>query len=745
MFDVFYFFQPTGIFPHERPIKSLNQAYQQSRTRFFWIVNYLVDYENFDFDWRPDKWQQQQKHVWASVHQRDCGTWLVPKSGYLDTNYHDEVKLKTRMNLDLWQRPIGLNLDEFDFTWHPDYSDPPFIYQFGTQWQKTGGPRYLGHQSTDQIKFLDQPRAQKISQDPHWHIPEGLDIEQFDFTWHPDATDPPLIYQFGTQWQKTGGPQYHVPGAKDICYVSSPRAQKISQDPQWRIPDHIEITAFDFSWHPDSTEQPYIYQFGTQWQKTGGPQYHVPGAVDIKFLDQILFHSKTITDKIVMIDHFNEQNHWVYTQLKDQWPDITRVRYVDNYLDTLKRIAQQHRSTDAFVWVVSSICDYSNFDFTWHPESWQAAQLHVFASGQQKFGDTFFMNTQSFVSKLSTSRDLRDFDCNFVCDLSVPRLPWPTIQHHEDTQVLPVVISNFTGPAAVFSDQNYVDTVPDMSLWQENFKTIMPLTNSGSTVLVPKTAIPYIKTQLYDYPYIDQQHQKTLDQPLDVIYISNGEPRAEENYQWLKTVLQDKGNRLKRIQNVKGRVAAYHAALEISETAWAFCVFAKLQVNPNFNWSWQPDRLRLPKHYIFHAQNPITGLEYGHQALIAYNRTMTLKNNGAGLDFTLDQSHDIVPELSGLADFVHDKWTVWRTAFREVLKLRFNDDAESQSRLSAWCNIDLINNEISGYARLGSQDALAYYHAVNGDFQKLKLSYEWHWLANYVCDIGRLTHSDIYL
>ena len=46
--------------------------------------------------------------------------------------------------------------------------------------------------------------------------------------------------------------------------------------------------------------------------------------------------------------------------------------------------------------------------------------------------------------------------------------------------------------------------------------------------------------------------------------------------------------------------------------------------------------MQQPKHYIFDAKNPVNGLVYGHQAMIAYNKKLTLDNYGYGLDFTLD-------------------------------------------------------------------------------------------------------------
>jgi hypothetical protein len=50
----------------------------------------------------------------------------------------------------------------------------------------------------------------------------------------------------------------------------------------WKIPPHVDIAGFDFSWHPNPNDPPYVYEFGTQWQKTGGPRYVVAGATETK-------------------------------------------------------------------------------------------------------------------------------------------------------------------------------------------------------------------------------------------------------------------------------------------------------------------------------------------------------------------------------------------------------------------------------------------------------------------------------
>jgi hypothetical protein len=276
-------------------------------------------------------------------------------------------------------------------------------------------------------------------------------------------------------------------------------------------------------------------------------------------------------------------------------------------------------------------------------------------------------------------------------------------------------------------------------LWREKTKTIVPLSAGASSVIVPKAAVPYIKTQAYDYPYIDRtQRHMYGDELLDIVFIDNGEPNANDNYEYLKWAAE-RANTIKihRSSGVTGRVAAYQAAARLSTTPWFFAVFAKLEVSSMFDWTWQPDRLQEPKHYIFHAINPVNGLIYGHQAMIAYNKELVLNNAAAGLDFTLDQEHEVVPIVSGVANYHETAWSSWRTAFRECIKLRDSlPDVENEYRLTQWLTVDAVQDL---WSIRGAQDAIEYYDAVQGDFAELKKSYDWAWLASYALIKRNLT------
>jgi hypothetical protein len=536
---------------------------------------------------------------------------------------------------------------------------------------------------------------------------------------------------FGNQWwpaEKMPTVEYRMPGATERKYVRWPRADLLPNTANWTVPDTVDPVGVDYSWVPDPGDPPYRYQFATQHQKTGGPMYTVPGAVETKYLAELKVQTAGQATALIEIDHLDGSAGLIANTTR-------RVRYFDNYRDTLVRIAKSLVGEHEYAWVCSSICDYTNFDFTWHPEDWQATMLHVFASDGEKFGDTFFMHVPTFAEYGDKKALLEWYDVNFV-DTSVPRRPMPVIQHNYDSQAEAVRALPFDGPLALYTTTDYVSgnlaTVP---LWRQETKTIVPLSTGATSVIVPKTAVGDIRTQLYDYPFIDRTHRVLKEQPLDIVFISNGEPNARSNYLQMTMYLANESrytNRVHVVEGVNGRVAAYHAAARASTTPWFFAVFAKLEVTQRFDWTWQPDRMQQAKHYIFHAGNPVNGLVYGHQAMIAYNRQLALENTGVGLDFTLDQAHEVVPILSGTAMYAETPWMAWRTAFREALKLRASlPDVENEYRLKVWLKEDSGTIAHGHWSHKGAQDAVEYYEEVKGDPTELRKSYEWAWLASY--------------
>ena len=115
--------------------------------------------------------------------------------------------------------------------------------------------------------------------------------------------------------------------------------------------------------------------------------------------------------------------------------------------------------------------------------------------------------------------------------------------------------------------------------------------------------------------------------------------------------------------------------------------------------------------------------------MVAYNTQLTLSTTHTGLDFVMSRPHNIIPILSGTAYYNQSPIVTWRSAFRECLKLKFDGSLESMARLRKWSTCAVGN--FSEWSIQGAQDAIEYYNAVDGDFEKLKLSYDWVWLNDY--------------
>jgi hypothetical protein len=1003
--------------------KYMNDRAKRKPSMDNWVVPKNINVTIFDFSWEPSPKEPPFIYQFGTQHQKTGGPQYVVE-GATDIKYVEENRATAVLtSMKHWEIPQGLDISEFDFSWHPDATEKPYIYVFGTQWALTGGPKYIPP-GAKEVKYVDSPIAKAAPNRQHWIIPDGIAVEEFDFSWHPYVEDKPYIYQFGTQWQKTGGPQYITPGSDEmspIKYVDTRilKARHLKSKGSFSVVGDIKIKDFDYSWHPDSTEQPYIYVFGNQWHPAELEptiEYRMPGATTKKYIHDIvaitgpdmnlwevpegfnkdtfdfswrpnptsppyIYQFGSLLDKddgpryitpendgeVVYLErkeiviqqntkefpkyyvettledlikkHPNEifwalnpeldyssfnfewrptieqaqyvhafgssesettqtylvnsnmwekgfrELNWVqdeqldeqtlsklfkkpdmffvdrgnkeaqerFDKLKQQFPTIQKTRYLNTWVDTINRCINRattnlcwilnselvydsfnfdyypnpwqmkmiqvfgtqwshwgttfmvNRDTFAndtkyvkviehlnnlnfvkdrraistnilydkiyidhgnkpipsdtlviqyeesylntfkklldklpekkehFVWVTSSICDYTGFDFTYICDPFAREQLHVFPSDKQKFGDTFLINVNKLRELISEMNALEDYNkVNYNQHQRAKRLPSPIIITEGDTHVSSID-TNFDFPYATFvtidnKDIQVIDSEP-MSLWDNESKSIQVTSVGGSRIIVPKEAKDYVKRELYDYPYISTNSKLAKSTPMDIVFLSNGETGADENYEHLLRTTQGLPNRVVRVDGVNGRVQAYHAAAEASDTPWMFTVFAKLKVSNKFDWNWQPDRLQVPKHYVFYAKNPVNGLLYGHQAMIAYNKNLTLANTGKGLDFTQDDEHEVLEINSGTANFNTDEWSTWRTSFREALKLRANNDTISKDRLDIWLTVGM--GKFNEYSMEGAQHAVEYYDEVNGDFEKLKLSYDWPWLRAY--------------
>jgi hypothetical protein len=693
----------------------------------------LSTIDSFDYSWHPHPFDPPYIYVfgnqWHVPERMATVEYHVP--GAVERKYVYEPQAQLAATKENWQVSVDVPLD-FDFSWCPDPHDPPYTYVFGNQhWtgERSATVEYRVPGANER-KYIDNVRAELGT----------LDI------FFLDMGNPTAQARYDTLAEK-----YNISKIRYVDNIFDTIKRCVTKTRTarfWVISSDYDFTDFDFTWQPEPWQQHMTHVFPSQHNKWSNTflinkwefERHVTWAKSLEEFPNLNFvdnQSVTKTDNLYnmyYVDHGNIESRPHYNLLKKSFPDLVFTRFANTYLDTFKRI--MFNAETEYVWILNSVCNYDFFDFTWQPEPWQKEMIHCFTNGlshdkSEKRGDTFYIHIESFRAQMVELELLDWFNVINYIDGNVERWPTPAVYYPDDNIIEAIKNYTFTTPFALFTKHEEYSTITNNTcLWTEKDRTARDMSLDRSTSIIPRDIKKYLKTQIYDYPYLDTSRGRNIrfTPDIDIVYISNGEPDEER---WFQHTEYQSNRDVKWIRGVDGRVAAYQAAARASTTDWFFAVFAKLEVlGGDFNWHWQPDYWQGPKHYIFNARNPVNGLEYGHMGMIAYNRSLVLANNAPGIDFTLSQPHESVPILSGIAHFNQDAWTTWRTAFREVLKLRLfmatHPTLETEHRLDVWCT--RAEGNYSNYCLDGARDAVAYYEEVKGDPVQLQLSFEWKWL-----------------
>lgn len=406
------------------------------------------------------------------------------------------------------------------------------------------------------------------------------------------------------------------------------------------------------------------------------------------------------------------------TKITMQLPHAHPMRYMTSHLEMVKRAAAKSRTE--YFWLIASCCDYSNFDFGYIPAPWEAEQIHCWASGNQKFGDTFLVNVaawqkQETVEKLAWYQNINYHSSDIV------RLDWPTVKFSGNLAQA-FLAHSFKSLYATFVSTDSTSTATyDVPLWEN--REIIAFNKTGHVSMCPRDAKQAIKTQIFDYHYIKYvQDQNSKQKAQDIVFISYDEKNAEDNWNTLVSSYPY----AKRVHGVKGLVPAIKEAARQSETNWFYAVFGKTQIVDSFKFNYYPDYLRHPANYVFQAYNPILDYSYGHDGVVMYDKEWVLAIKDWDLDLTM--SHHIVniPVVSCINRLDVSAWSAWRTAFREAYKLSYYIDkrpsVEDEYHLHLWLTRE--NTEMGKYSKLGAQQGRDYFLQHSKDYS----INDWGWL-----------------
>jgi len=346
-------------------------------------------------------------------------------------------------------------------------------------------------------------------------------------------------------------------------------------------------------------------------------------------------------------------------------------------------------------WGIPEGLDVTNFNFDWRPDPYDKPYIHQFGTQHQKTsGPRYIRNNATQIKYRDEQHAVRLPNMSkwiLPKNNDVEKIEFDYSWHHDETE----------------PPMNYI--------FGDQYRTC-----EESGILMYKLG-ENLPLKFIEYPKATVKYKQ-----LDIIFLSNGETGEQNRYDRLCDLAKRKVTWVKNIQN---REHALKTAAVMSTTSWFLLFPGKLYADENFDFDFRPLRYHAPKHYIFYAKNPVNDLVYGHQAAVCYNKQLVLDTANYGLDFTMSAAHDVVPMISGIAEYNSDIIMTWRTAFRESIKLCAENSKESIERLNVWISTGKGKN--CEWSLIGAQDGIEFFDKVNGDPKELIKSFMWQWLDDY--------------
>lgn len=692
--------------------------YSEFGLKWIWILDDRIDYTNFDFNWLPNSYDLSFIHCFTMAGTEQLSyTWLINTQAWLGKEkkfkfhnsdlvfkgeipkynldsaitsdcewYHDRVAQIQNKKIPheyAWIVDSRIDYSNFNFNWIPDRDGHEYIHCFTMA-------------GTDQLSYTWLVTPQSLETKKFKFYDAGLSFKNpiLKVFW-PDLAD---VVLSGTDWNDS--------------LANWVLAQNITDEYVWIIDKRIDYTMFDFTWLPDRDGHEYIHCFANKDKE----QLSYTWLVNTKTLrkKQFKFYSSNLELNGSAIDY-------AFIDFGNDLPVVGtsfRTRFVGNMEDVLRNLCK--KATTEWLYIKSSISRYPrNFDWNWIPDHDQIEQTHCWPTHDTEKGETFLIHIPSF-NRTNT------FKFNFD-HTPLERYPWPNIMYKCDNlaEALNTIPRNPSLYTLYCKNTDEVFSFPSLSLWDE--RPVIGLNSGNSISLVPRECI--VKEEIYEYPHLKKYSNYGKPVLLDAAFISHDEMDRASNYTAAYYYCDKANIAIRTTSNVDGRLNAYKAAAKSAQSDWVLTFFAKSRVMSDFTeFKWRPDYWQKPKHYIFFNHNADLDLTYGHMAPIAYNVKLLQMNSG-GLDITLAQEHAVVPLVITQTSLT-DPWEIWRTTYREVIKLLHYKETSSSIELDYRLNKWLEGSSNSIWFKRGAEDAVRFYNAFGGDMNWLMLTVEWEYLRN---------------
>ena len=201
--------------------------------------------------------------------------------------------------------------------------------------------------------------------------------------------------------------------------------------------------------------------------------------------------------------------------------------------------------------------------------------------------------------------------------------------------------------------------------------------------------LPRSRTASFDNAHVTEIQPHEI---FDIVFISNGEDNAEENY---KRLLEraPADCTVHRVDGVAGIANAHQAAAKLATTEMFYVVDADAWILDNFRFEVKREALDYTITYVYNSFNPVNNLVYGYGGVKLFPKSAFDQLPEIYVDMTTSilDTLRVLPEISNITKFDTGAYDTWRSAFRECVKLssrviKSQNDADTEYRLNTWCN-----------------------------------------------------------
>ena len=422
----------------------------------------------------------------------------------------------------------------------------------------------------------------------------------------------------------------------------------------------------------------------------------------------------------------------------------------DDYKDGLQKVYERLAGdcpTDMY-WTVDAYTQIDQgFKFDYYPTQWDKKNIHIWQNEDGEYVNVRLVPKNMFLDNKYTDKEIANnsFEhLKLINNIASLKPKWPVIhlqslERKEFITAIKDIETPFvwTVDPDVKVEQDVLDSgfmpsitdVNKIHAWQK----LNPRTNKvhayGGLRLWP-TSLDFNNIKSDDLKFNRFKNLQYVRSPgsitreYDIVFLSYNEKGAEERYNNLK----EKYNVI-WVKDVEGIFNAHKKASEEVNSSMFWVVDADADIVDDFDFSYIPDVYDDQVVHVWGSKNPVNNLEYGYGGVKLFPTNMVREADTWGIDFTtgLSSRFKSMPQISCITNFNTDKFSTWRSAFRECVKLTLNNDEESNQRLDAWLKCD-TDAQFVEYARKGAEQGNRYAKENINNTEKLNKINNFKWL-----------------